>query len=231
MSRIIRIRGQDRGVSRSAQTFFDEEKIQRFCAKPGRRNFSGSLRLFAGGNLEGRKGVRMAILALSRVRAKGIAFDYVYGGLGPEREHLRHLIERLRLSDSIHLVDGLRSQAYLDRLLSSHLYLLPSLRDGAPVTLMEAMLAGCVPIVLDAGGPGEIVTEHCGFKIRPISPSYVVAQIERIMVGIHENRTKLSQLSQAASERIQETFSIHNYLSAVGDAYAAAVAATPEQAG
>jgi len=230
MSRIIRIRGQNRGVSRLAQTFFDEEKIQRFSANPGSRDFLDSLRLFAGGNLEGRKGLRMAILALARVRDRGIRFDYVYGGLGPEREHLRDFIEKLRLADSIHLVDALRGQAYLDRLLSSHLYLLPSLRDGAPVTLMEAMLAGCVPIVLDAGGPGEIVTEDCGFKIPPISPSYVVAQIEQIIVGIHENRTKLGQLSEAASERIRATYSIDNYLSAIDEAYAA-ITAIPRQTG
>jgi len=230
MSRVIRIRGQNCGVSRLAQTFFDEEKMQKFNANPGGRNFSGSLSLFAGGNLEGRKGLRMAILALARVRARGIPFDYVYGGLGPEREYLRRLIEKYSLSDSIHLVDAFRGQAYLDRLHSSHLYLLPSLRDGAPVTLMEAMLAGCVPIVLDGGGPGEIVTEDCGFKIPPISPSYVVAQIEQIILEIHEDRNKLCQLSQAACERIRGNYSIHNYLSAVDHAYAA-VAATSGQAG
>ena len=231
MSRVIRLRGKGRGVSRLAQTFFDEEKIQRFCAKQGTKNFSDSLRLFAGGNLEGRKGVALAIRALSRVRARGIVFDYVYGGFGPERKHLKDLIGKFGLSDSIHLTNGFSGQAYLDQLFTCHLYLLPSLRDGAPVTLMEAMLAGCVPIVLDAGGPGEIVTEDCGFKICPISPSYVVTQIERIMVGIHEDRTKLKQLSEAARERIQETYSINNYLTAVESAYAAAVAATAQQAG
>jgi hypothetical protein len=87
-------RGQDRGVSRLAQTFFDDEKIQKFCFEAGTRNFSDSLHLFAGGNLEGRKGVHMAILALSKARARGIRFDYVYGGFGPERERLRSLSRR-----------------------------------------------------------------------------------------------------------------------------------------
>src|SRR5271165_1121027 len=69
MSRVIGLRGKGRGVSRLAQTFFDEEKIQGFRAKPGTKNFSDSLRLFAGGNLEGRKGVALAVRALSRVHA------------------------------------------------------------------------------------------------------------------------------------------------------------------
>jgi glycosyltransferase involved in cell wall biosynthesis len=231
MSRVIRLRGNDLGVSRIAQTFFDEEKIQKFRVKPGTKNFSGALRMFAGGNLEGRKGVAIAVRALYQVHARGIAFDYVYGGFGPERDHLRKLVEKFRLSDLIHLIDSFSGRAYMDQLFSSHLYLLPSLRDGAPVTLMEAMLAGCVPIVLDAGGPGEIVTEDCGFKIRPISPSYVVTQIERIIVGIHEDRTKLNRLSEAASERIRETYSIRRYLTAVESSYVTAFAANVRDAG
>ena len=231
MSLVVSLRGNDRGVSRLAQTFFDEEKIQRFYAKPGTKNFSGSLRLFAGGNLEGRKGVAMVVRALYHVHARGIAFDYVYAGFGPERDHLKKLVEKFRLSDLIHLIDAFSGRAYIDQLFSSHLYLLPSLRDGAPVTLMEAMLAGCVPIVLDAGGPGEIVTEDCGFKIPPISPSYVVTQIERIIVGIHEDRTKLNQLSEAARERIQKTYSIRSYLTAVESSYVTAFAANVREVG
>jgi glycosyltransferase involved in cell wall biosynthesis len=43
---------------------------------------------------------------------------------------------------------------------AAHIYLLPSLRDSAGITLAEAMLAGCVPVVADCAGPGEIVTEE-----------------------------------------------------------------------
>jgi len=37
------------------------------------------------------------------------------------------------------------------------------------ITIVEAMAAGCVPIVHDSGGPREIVTEDVGFRWRDLS--------------------------------------------------------------
>ena len=54
---------------------------------------------------------------------------------------------------------------YLKELGESHVFLLPSLRESAGITMMEAMLAGCVPVVADCGGPAHIVTDDCGWKI------------------------------------------------------------------
>jgi len=59
----------------------------------------------------------------------------------------------------------------------------------------------------------------------------VVTQIERIIVGIHEDRTKLNRLSEAASERIRETYSIRRYLTAVESSYVTAFAANVRDAG
>ena len=96
---------------------------------------------------------------------------------------------------------------------------------------MQAMLAGCVPIVLDAGGPGEIVNEECGFKIQPLSPRYVIEQIRQIILRVHADRTILRRLSRAATKRISENYGIRNYLEAVEQAYAVAAHKKPQQTG
>jgi len=229
-SRTERLRGRKMGVSHLLPVFFSDESIAKFSADPETKSFTGTLRFFAGGMLEGRKGIALAIRAFSEVRAAAVPFEYVFGGNGPEREHLVSLTERLGLSDCIHFNDGFSGDAYVTRLRQTHIYLMPSLRDAASITLMQAMLAGCVPIVLDAGGPGEIVNEECGFKIQPLSPWYVIEQIAKIIVNIHADRRVLTQLSRAATDRIARTYSIRNYLAAVESAYVAACAGTAKQA-
>ena len=229
-SRVAGLRGRETGVSNLLPAFFSDESIARFSADLETKIFTGTLRFFAGGMLEGRKGIALAIRAFSKIRAAGIPFEYVFGGNGPERRYLESLTKRLGLSDCIHFSDGFYGDDYVTRLRETHIYLMPSLRDSASITLMQAMLAGCVPIVLNAGGPGEIVNEECGFKIQPLSPRYVIEQIREIIVTIHANRTILGRLSRAATNRIRQTYSIHNYLATVENAYAAASAATAQQA-
>ena len=107
---------------------------------------------------------------------------------------------------------------------------MPSLRDSASITLMQAMLAGCVPIVLDAGGPGEIVNEECGFKVQPLSPRYVVEQIRQIILCVDADRTILRRLSRAATMRISENYGVKAYLETVEKAYSAAISGTPQRA-
>ena len=41
----------------------------------------------------------------------------------------------------------------------SHVYLLPILREGVPVTQLEAMASGCVPLVASCGGAGPMALE------------------------------------------------------------------------
>jgi glycosyltransferase involved in cell wall biosynthesis len=226
-----RLRGRKMGVSRLLQVFFSDESIAKFRADAERKSFTGSLRFFAGGMLEGRKGIALAIRAFSEVRAAGVPFEFVFGGNGPELRYLASLTEQLGLSGCIHFSDGFYGDAYITRLRETHVYLMPSLRDTASITLMEAMLAGCVPIVLDAGGPGEIVNEECGFKIQPVSPRYVIEQIRKIIVSIHADREILRRLSRAAIDRITQTYTVRNYLAAVERAYVAASSAAARQAG
>jgi glycosyltransferase involved in cell wall biosynthesis len=224
-SRAVELRGQKIGVSRLLQVFFRDETVAKFCADQETKSFEGTLRFFAGGMLEGRKGVALAIRAFSELDADGIPFDYIFGGDGPERRYLISLTKRLGLSGCVHFNDGFYGDAYVTRLKETHIYLMPSLRDGASITLMEAMLAGCVPIVLDAGGPGEIVNEECGFKIRPLSTKYVIEQIRKIILTLHKDRTILRRLSQAAAERISQSYGVRNYLETIGQAYAVAAPA------
>jgi glycosyltransferase involved in cell wall biosynthesis len=110
-SRVAALRGGKTGVSRLLPAFFSDESIARFSADLETKSFTGTLRFFAGGMLEGRKGVALAIRAFSKIHAAGIPFEYVFGGNGPERSYLVTLTERLGLSGCVHFSDGFYAES------------------------------------------------------------------------------------------------------------------------
>jgi len=177
------------------------------------------LRLFAGGDIEGRKGLALALRALVALKRRGIPFHYHVGGSGPETGHLQKLADRLGISDSVTLGVTLRGQAYQQALRDSHIYLLPSLRDNAPVTLMEAMLAGCVPVVADCGGPRGIVAPGCGIRIPVSRADKMVAGLSSALLGLCDDPVLMDRISAAAARHIIENYSESAYVGKIQAIY------------
>jgi len=162
-------------MKRLVQSFLPSEKLSRL--KPAYKEHPkscGMLKIVAGGNLEGRKGVAIALKGLALAKKRGIPFVYRYLGKGPEAGHLKKLSEKLGLSAEVDFCDSLRGDDYIRALQEAHVYLLPSLREGVPLTQMEAMAAGCIPIVMDCGGAGPMA-RAAGCEPIPVSS---LAEIE-----------------------------------------------------
>jgi glycosyltransferase involved in cell wall biosynthesis len=182
------------------------------------------LRIFAGGNLEGRKGVAIALQALSLFGRRGHAFTFTYGGFGPELKHLQKLAARLDFGAGKvslgHHFDGAQYRAELSK---AEVYLLPSLREGAPVTMIEAMASGCVPIVANAGGAPMVVDDTCGFVVPITNPAQMAQAICTILEKLDKDRTLLTSLGEAAWQRARERCMENAYLQGVEEAYALAL--------
>ena len=97
----------------------------------------------------GTKGVSLALRALARVAKQGMDFHYTVAGGGPEVKSLKSLCHKLDLDDKVEFHTGYAGNDYVRALHGSDVYLLPSFREGTPVTLLEAYLAGCYPVVAD----------------------------------------------------------------------------------
>jgi glycosyltransferase involved in cell wall biosynthesis len=90
--------------------------------------------------------------------------------------------------------------------------------------MMEAMLAGCVPIVADCGGPGHIVTETCGWKIPVGSRSSMIDALVEVIATIDRNRELLQHKGSLAAQRIATGFSDDAYRRTVNAIYHSVVA-------
>lgn len=207
-------------IRRVTQSFLSEEKIDDLgssCKKTPAE--SGLMVLVAGGNLEGRKGVAIALEALVLFKKRGIPFRYDYLGGGPERDHLIDLAVKLGLADEVTFHESLSGSLYLNALKNAHVYLLPSLREGVPVTQMEAMAAGCVPIVANCGGGGPMASEGGMHPIKPQALNAMAQTIDDELARLWKDPAGWSELSRKSSSAITTTYSRASYLKKIVGVY------------
>jgi len=186
-----------------SQSFLSPERMASLKCVVPKGSSREKLVIFAGGNLEGRKGVAIALEALASLVKWDIPFEFTYGGSGPELRHLLQIAGKLSLpSDAVKIGVILEAGDYLRALKKAHIYLLPSLREGAPVTMIEAMAASCVPIVGSCGGAAMLVTHDCGRLISITTPEQMALEIASEIKTLWSSPGLLEKLGSAAVERV-----------------------------
>jgi glycosyltransferase involved in cell wall biosynthesis len=204
--------------------FFTDDQIQDIRKRP--KTYSegkNCLEVFSSGMLEGRKGLSIALHAVRLAIDAGLSIRFTIPSRGPEFSHLRQLTVKLGLSDVVRFPDSLPRDEYWNTLLSADVYMAPSLRDNCPATLLEAMLARCVPIVASCNGPGEIVTEDIGEVVQPAAPDVMAHDVCQKLVALASNRLASKIKAQAASDFVARNFTQGIYLATIASAYEAAL--------
>lgn len=214
-------RGSGAGISQLSPGFYTAGKIAEFARGAQDKNINGTLRLYAAGNLGGQKCIALAFQALKLVKAKGVDFRYHLGASGTEIPHLKMLAARLGLTREIIFGGGLSREDYLRELASTHVYLLPSMRETVGLTMLEAMLAGAVPVVGDNGGPRMAVTADCGYKIPVAAPAAMAAQIADVILTIDRDRQIIRDKGARASARVSIHYTEEHYRREVNAVYQA----------
>ncbi len=195
--------------------FLPEDAVREKAGQHGR-----ALRIFAGGNCEGRKGVAIALEGLQEFGQRGYPFSFSFGGLGPELDHLKRLAASMNFgAGSVNLGQHLDGEEYRQALAEADVYLLPSLREGAPITMIEAMAAGAIPIIADAGGAPMVVDETCGRVIAVTTPRQMADQIAMHLAELADNPPLKTALALAAWRRARERCREDTYLAGIDNAY------------
>ena len=108
-----------------------------------------------------------AVRTLARVIRQVPRARLVLVGDGPERVGIEALVCELNLSDRVSFL-GTRKD--VDRLLhGADLFLLTSVSEGIPLTVIEAMAAGLPVVATDVGGLREVVVEGVTGLLAPAS--------------------------------------------------------------
>ena len=106
------------------------------------------------GELNRNKNHEIVIRALSMLDTNDNLY-YIIAGIGPLKEHLQSLIKKSGLSSRIQLL-GYRSDI-IELLKISDCFVFPSLREGLPVALMEAITCGLFIVCSNIRGNTDLV--------------------------------------------------------------------------
>jgi glycosyltransferase involved in cell wall biosynthesis len=224
---IQNLRGSKSGVPICHNFFFPETRMRALHTARSSTPPLRPLRAFAAGNLEGRKGVAIALQAIFLAKKAGVRVDYQVTSQGPELSHLQRLSKRLQLTDQVILGERFDAADFAAALATFDIVLLPSLRDGAGLSIMEAMLAGCVPIVADWCGPAEFVTPECGYKVAVADPINMATEIARILCLLDNDRSLVRVKGDLASTRIRSSYSETQFLESMNKFFISATSGVP----
>lgn len=156
------------------------------------------------------KGIHHLLHAHSILQARGHALRLVLVGEGPQRGELEALAEELEISSS---VEFLGYQENVETFLSTFdFFALPSLTEGIPLSLLEAMANGLPVVATDVGGiPEIIVHQESGLLVPPGQPE----ALAHALLQLIQEPVEAKRLGSKAEDRIRERFG----MTAMSEAY------------
>ncbi len=163
--------------------------------------------VFAAGNLTEVKGHRYLINAMYLLKQRRLAVKCWIAGQGELREQLEKMASSLDLNKKCCFL------GYQDDILSllgsSDIFCMPSLNEGLPYSLLEAMSAGLPVVASNVGGIPEVVTNgREGFLVPPMDPKALAGAIEVLASNIGLRK----RMGISARETVKERFSIDKML-------------------
>ncbi|HWD94240.1 MAG TPA: glycosyltransferase family 4 protein [Verrucomicrobiae bacterium] len=170
------------------------------------RDFTKPLRILYLGRLDQeQKRVRLFPEILRQICASGMPFHWTIAGAGGERGFLEANLKTSSPDQTISFAGPVRYDDVPAILKQHDIFLLASDYEGLPLSLLEAMGYGLVPVVSDLeSGIREVVDKTTGFLV----PIEDVAGYARAIIHLHQHREELAAKSIAARARVQQEFSV-----------------------
>jgi len=196
------------GVARAAPSAARVEALR------ARLGAVSGVRIGTVASLTPKKGHAFLLRAVARLADRGTACTLLLAGDGPERARLEALAADLRIADRVHFLGAVPNVA--DVLALVDVFALPSLVEGLPLALLEAMLAGKAVVATSVGGVPEVVTSGVnGLLVAPGREDDLAAAIATLA----ESDALRDRLGAGARETVEGNFTEAGYLDALSGLY------------
>jgi glycosyltransferase involved in cell wall biosynthesis len=125
-------------------------------------------------------------------------------GDGPERESLVKLANQSAMGDSVEFLGWLDQKAIAFELNRAQAFVFPSLKEFGGGVVLEAMSAALPSIVVNYGGPGELIRDETGIRI-PMQPrDKLIVALRREMERLVSDHALCRALGEAAVRDVQD---------------------------
>lgn len=183
---------------------------------PERRNRKGVTLLFLG-RMGERKGPLRVVQAFHQLPAQVAARARVVLAGDGEVERVREEVNQLGLNQQISVMDWVDARQREMLLTNADIYILPSLNEGLPMSILEAMSWGLPVITSPVGGIPEFVQDGFNGFLVPPTDIHAIAQAMQRLIEDEELRLRMGANARASVEPLD----IRNYWQQLLEVYRA----------
>ena len=183
-----------------------------------RVSFNLPLKLLYVGRLDNHQKAILLLPEIIKIISKNkIEISLTIIGDGPDKEKLLELISKYKLNSFINYKGLLTNEEVYKEYLSNHILLLPSNYEGLPLTLIEAMACGCVPIATMLEGSTDLCIDEGvnGFLTERGNCQEVADKV----LQIYSNSKSWELMSSNSIEKAKKDFSFetmaHKYFTII----------------
>ena len=176
-----------------------------------------SITLGSIGRLNWAKGYNLLIEALFKIREEYPRFSLKIAGDGPYRNMLENMIDKYYLRKNIIILGELHYDEIPTFLSSIDIYVQPSISEGSPITIKEAMASALPILASTAGGIPEII-EHDNTGILFESGNRVEL-VKGLRKMIAMNRSHRKKMGFRARKSSLESFDIQKTAKRLNNIY------------
>ena len=155
-----------------------------------------------------------ALKAVDEARHKIPGLRLLLAGDGDQRSAIEQTIQERGLEQTVTLAGTRKDIA--DLLSASDVFLLSSISEGIPLTVIESMAARRPVVSTAVGGLPELI-EHGVSGM--LAPSGDASSLSASLVQLYRNADLRNQMAEVAAGRAQEKFSLQGMLNSYRDVY------------
>ncbi len=174
------------------------------------------LQLLSIGRAHWIKGYDYALRACRILKEGNIAFKYtIIGGAGDEE--LQFLIHDLGLAAEVVLEKRLPQTEVFQRMQEASILLMPSLEEGIPNVVVEAMALGLPVISTDCGGVPELIEDKVNGSLVPMRDPQALAGAIENFLGLTPD--KVEEVRLAARKKVEQQHNEEQMVKGMEDLY------------
>lgn len=179
------------------------------------KNLNNKLKIGYLGRIAESKGMDYLLKACIELKKKNIPFLLELAGK-EESENKYLPIFKEKLGDNFSYVGVISGNSKSNFLKDIDIFILPSFFEGLPMSLIESMSFGVVPLTTNVGSIGEVVNDKLNGLFINIKDS---DSIVNNVLYLNSNREVLNKLSSEAKKFIFRSFDVTEYINKLNSIY------------
>ncbi|MCE7699420.1 MAG: glycosyltransferase family 4 protein, partial [Methanobacterium paludis] len=151
------------------------------------------------GQLIKRKGLSYLLDALSKLSRSCKNFKVFIAGNGPEKRKLLDISKDLDLDGVVKFLGEVRGAELTELYSAGDIFVMPSLAEGRPMSIYEAMASECAVVATDIDGiPEQVKHGYNGLLFEPCNTSALAENLEYLI----ENEKIMEKMKKNSRKRV-----------------------------